>query len=266
MQTKNDFRFIIPYVEFAKEVKGLKPCILDTSVVIDGRIADVVETQIFDGQLIMPQVRHRRAAGDRRQLRPAAPQPRPPRAGHPQPPAGQPRDRAGDLRPRPARVRRPAGRSEAGGAGQAPQGKLVTNDYNLNKVARLQGVDGDQPQRPGQRAEARVPAGRAHRGAHRQGGRRGRPRRRLSRRRHDGRRRRRAATTSTRRSRSPSPACCKPAPAAWSSASSKTAGRTVTHQWPVGSGRPSVIGEKLEEYSIANSRAWPTHPCKVVIP
>ena len=54
MQTRNDFRFIIPYVEFAKEVKGLKPCILDTSVVIDGRIADVVETRIFDGQLVMP--------------------------------------------------------------------------------------------------------------------------------------------------------------------------------------------------------------------
>ncbi len=54
MQTRNDFRFIIPYVEFAKEVKGLKPFILDTSVVIDGRIADVVETKIFDSQLIMP--------------------------------------------------------------------------------------------------------------------------------------------------------------------------------------------------------------------
>jgi hypothetical protein len=43
LQTKDDFRFIIPYVEFVKEVKGLKPYILDTSVVIDGRIADVVE-------------------------------------------------------------------------------------------------------------------------------------------------------------------------------------------------------------------------------
>src|SRR4029079_9395912 len=37
LQTKDDFRFIIPYVEFAKEVKGLKPYVLDTSVVIDGR-------------------------------------------------------------------------------------------------------------------------------------------------------------------------------------------------------------------------------------
>ncbi|MBA3483521.1 MAG: PIN/TRAM domain-containing protein, partial [Pirellulales bacterium] len=55
MQTKDDFRFIIPYVEFAKEIKGLKPYVLDTSVVIDGRIADVVETRIIDNQLIMPQ-------------------------------------------------------------------------------------------------------------------------------------------------------------------------------------------------------------------
>ena len=54
MQTKDDFRFIIPYIEFAKEVKGLKPYILDTSVVIDGRIADLVETDILDNQLIIP--------------------------------------------------------------------------------------------------------------------------------------------------------------------------------------------------------------------
>ncbi len=43
MQTKHDFRFIIPYVEFAREFKGIKSLILDTSVVIDGRIADVIE-------------------------------------------------------------------------------------------------------------------------------------------------------------------------------------------------------------------------------
>ncbi len=54
IQTKDDFRFIIPYIEFAKEVKGLKPYVLDTSVVIDGRIADLVETNVLDNQLIMP--------------------------------------------------------------------------------------------------------------------------------------------------------------------------------------------------------------------
>jgi uncharacterized protein YacL len=55
LQTKDDFRFIIPYVEFSKEVKGLKPYVLDTSVVIDGRIADIVETRVIDNQLVMPQ-------------------------------------------------------------------------------------------------------------------------------------------------------------------------------------------------------------------
>ncbi len=54
LQTKDDFRFIIPYVEFSKDVKGLKPYILDTSVVIDGRVADLVETDILDNTLIMP--------------------------------------------------------------------------------------------------------------------------------------------------------------------------------------------------------------------
>jgi uncharacterized protein YacL len=53
-QTKDDFRFVIPYVEFSKDVKGLKPYILDTSVVIDGRIADIIDTGILDNQLIMP--------------------------------------------------------------------------------------------------------------------------------------------------------------------------------------------------------------------
>ncbi len=54
LQTKDDFRFLIPYVEFVREVKGFKPLILDTSVVIDGRIADLVATEIFDNQLIVP--------------------------------------------------------------------------------------------------------------------------------------------------------------------------------------------------------------------
>lgn len=53
-QTREDFRFVIPYVEFSKDVKGLKPYVLDTSVVIDGRIADIIDTGIIDNQLIMP--------------------------------------------------------------------------------------------------------------------------------------------------------------------------------------------------------------------
>ena len=53
-QTRDDFRFVIPYVEFSKDVKGLKPYVLDTSVVIDGRIADLIDTGVIDNQLIMP--------------------------------------------------------------------------------------------------------------------------------------------------------------------------------------------------------------------
>jgi len=54
MQTKDDFRFIIPYVEFSRQTKGAQPILLDTSVIIDGRIADIVDTKIFQSELIVP--------------------------------------------------------------------------------------------------------------------------------------------------------------------------------------------------------------------
>jgi len=54
LQTKDDFRFVIPYVEFARDFKGIKPLILDTSSVIDGRLAELVETSILDSRLVMP--------------------------------------------------------------------------------------------------------------------------------------------------------------------------------------------------------------------
>jgi uncharacterized protein YacL len=140
LQTKNDFRFIIPYVEFAKEVKGMKPCVLDTSVVIDGRIADVIETHVIDGQFIMPKFvigelqgiadssdRLRRGRGRRgldilNRLR-ADPQIELVIYDHDLP------EFAGlsvDLK--------------LVALTKHLQGKLITNDYNLNKVARLQGV------------------------------------------------------------------------------------------------------------------------------
>src|SRR5258708_39829398 len=54
LQTKDEFRFIIPYVEFSKQVKGNRPLVLDTSVIIDGRIADICDTRIIDTKLIVP--------------------------------------------------------------------------------------------------------------------------------------------------------------------------------------------------------------------
>jgi uncharacterized protein YacL len=141
MQTRGDFRFVIPYVEFSKEVKGLKPYVLDTSVVIDGRIADVVETKVLDSQLIMPRFvlgelqaiadssdRLRRSRG-RRGL-----------------------DILNRLRANPTVDLQIYDRTLAEFEGQPVDlklvllakhldGKVVTNDYNLNKVAKLHGVD-----------------------------------------------------------------------------------------------------------------------------
>lgn len=54
LQTKDEFRFIIPYVEFSKQIKGTRPLVLDTSVIIDGRIADICDTGIIDTKMIVP--------------------------------------------------------------------------------------------------------------------------------------------------------------------------------------------------------------------
>jgi uncharacterized protein YacL len=55
LQTKDQFRFVIPYVEFQRELKGARPLVLDSSALIDGRIADVVDTNMLDGQILVPQ-------------------------------------------------------------------------------------------------------------------------------------------------------------------------------------------------------------------
>ena len=54
MRTKDDVRFVIPYVEFAKQTKGTRPLVLDTSAIIDGRIADLYQSKLFDAPLVVP--------------------------------------------------------------------------------------------------------------------------------------------------------------------------------------------------------------------
>jgi len=54
LQTKNQFRFVIPYVEFHKQTKGARPLVLDTNVIIDGRVADICETRIIDSPVVVP--------------------------------------------------------------------------------------------------------------------------------------------------------------------------------------------------------------------
>ncbi len=54
LQTKDDFRFVIPYVEFSRQTRGARPILLDTSVIIDGRIADIAETNILESEVVVP--------------------------------------------------------------------------------------------------------------------------------------------------------------------------------------------------------------------
>jgi uncharacterized protein YacL len=53
-QTKDDFRFIIPYVEFRRQIRGARPMVVDTSVIIDGRLTALLETGILDTRLLIP--------------------------------------------------------------------------------------------------------------------------------------------------------------------------------------------------------------------
>lgn len=54
MRTKDDVRFVIPYVEFSKQTKGVRPLVLDTSAIIDGRIADLYHSRFLDVPVIVP--------------------------------------------------------------------------------------------------------------------------------------------------------------------------------------------------------------------
>jgi uncharacterized protein YacL len=54
LQTQDDFRLVIPYVEFAKQIRGPKPLILDSSALIDARIADLGSTGVLQAPLVIP--------------------------------------------------------------------------------------------------------------------------------------------------------------------------------------------------------------------
>lgn len=141
LQTKDDFRFIIPYVEFSKAIKGARPILIDTSVLIDGRIVDVVGTGIIDSQLVVPQFvidelqliadsgdKLKRNRGSRgldvlRKLR-----------------ANNKIDVA--LYDSSVRVNAEIGVDQKLVAlAREISARLLTNDMNLNKVAQLRGVD-----------------------------------------------------------------------------------------------------------------------------
>ena len=51
---KEDFSLIIPYVRFAPQNKPDNLLLLDTSVIIDGRIADLIESNFLEGLSVVP--------------------------------------------------------------------------------------------------------------------------------------------------------------------------------------------------------------------
>lgn len=142
LQTKDDIRFVIPYVEFVKQRKGEHPLILDTSVIIDGRIIDILKAWHVDSPVIIPrfvlQELHAVAdSGDKLKRN---------------------RGRRGldvvnklqeletiDLQFQEARATREEEREGVDHRlvflARKMEGRLVTNDYNLNKLAQIRGVD-----------------------------------------------------------------------------------------------------------------------------
>jgi uncharacterized protein YacL len=54
LQTQDDFRLVIPYVEFVKQIRGPRPMLVDTSALIDGRIHDLALTGLLSAPLVVP--------------------------------------------------------------------------------------------------------------------------------------------------------------------------------------------------------------------
>lgn len=54
MRGKDEFNIIIPYVKFARQDRKDDIVILDTSVIIDGRIADICQTRFIEGRIVVP--------------------------------------------------------------------------------------------------------------------------------------------------------------------------------------------------------------------
>ena len=141
LQTKDDFRFVIPYVEFAKEIKGGRPLVVDTSSLIDGRIADIMDTNVLDTELVIPsfvleelqaiadssdklrRIRGRRGLDVLTKLQ-----------QNPKVEVRMYDVKDKDLAELSVDQRLVALAKRMGG-------RVVTNDFNLNKVASVQGVD-----------------------------------------------------------------------------------------------------------------------------
>lgn len=139
LRTKDDLRFVVPYVEFQRQGSGPSALILDTSAIIDGRIVELTRAGVFEVPMVVPRYvieelqriadshdKNRRVRGRRGldklkilQSLPTA------QLEFPQASYGEKDDEVDRRLIESARAR---------------AGKLVTVDFNLQKVCELEGV------------------------------------------------------------------------------------------------------------------------------
>jgi uncharacterized protein YacL len=135
---KEDFSLIIPYVRFAPQNKLETHLLLDTSAIIDGRIADLIDANFVDGLIIVP----RFVLKELQQIADSSD------------PIKRARGRRGlEMLNRIQRNSRIEVKIHDGDFPDEPEvdtklvrlarnlgAKLFTNDYNLGKIAELQSV------------------------------------------------------------------------------------------------------------------------------
>ncbi|MBI3322129.1 MAG: TRAM domain-containing protein [Candidatus Omnitrophica bacterium] len=138
LRERDEFNIIIPYVKFSRQDQREELVILDTSVVIDGRIADICLTRFVEGRFIVP----RFVLKELQQIADS------------QDPIRRNRGRRGldvlakiqkipniDVRiheedfPEPKEVD-----AKLVKLAKMIGARILTNDFNLNKIAELQGV------------------------------------------------------------------------------------------------------------------------------
>ena len=54
LQTQDDFRLVIPYVEFAKQYRGARPLVPDTSALVDARLVALTDSGLVQAPVIVP--------------------------------------------------------------------------------------------------------------------------------------------------------------------------------------------------------------------
>lgn len=138
MRGKDEFNLIIPYVKFVRQDEREDIVLLDTSVIIDGRIADILETKFVEGRIVIP----RFVLRELQQIADSSDS------------LKRNRGRRGlDILNKIQKNSKLNVRIQEEDfpeikdvdaklvkLGQLLGGKVVTNDFNLNKIAELQGV------------------------------------------------------------------------------------------------------------------------------